>query len=159
MKSIHKLVLGVVLVIGVVAVVIATANKPTSPSSTQTQKATSPIVVGFSAPLSGDAAAWGEPAKKGAELAVAQINAQGGINGRPLQVIYEDDACDPKQGLSVLQKFLSIDKVDVVAEFGAVLRVGHHDDGGAFIIKMHQVFHHVIPVGAIQVAGRFIGQD
>ncbi len=75
---------------------------------------TSPIVVGFISPLTGDAATYGEPGQKVTQLAVAEINNAGGINGRELQVIYEDGKCNGKDAASAMQKLVNVDKVQAV---------------------------------------------
>jgi branched-chain amino acid transport system substrate-binding protein len=79
-----------------------------------TQQTTDPIKIGFSAPLSGSLGTWGEPDMQGVALAVKEINAAGGINGRPLEVIYEDDQCDAKVAASTMNKFATVDKVTAV---------------------------------------------
>ena len=76
------------------------------------------IKIGAILPLTGDAAAWGIPPKNGALLAVEQINAAGGINGRQLELIVEDDGCDPKMAVNAVNKLLSADKP--IAVVGAV---------------------------------------
>ncbi len=65
------------------------------------------IAIGFSAPLTGNVALGGEQMKRGAEQAVADINAAGGVNGQKLALHEEDDACDPKQGVAVANKIAS----------------------------------------------------
>ena len=75
-----------------------------------------PIKVGFSMPLSGDNAATGQKALNGAKLAVDQINAKGGVLGRPLELVTGDDQCDPKQSANVAQKFAS-EKVVALASY------------------------------------------
>jgi branched-chain amino acid transport system substrate-binding protein len=52
-------------------------------------------------PITGQYAAFGEQMKRGAEMAVADINAKGGVMGRQLKISVGDDACDPKQAVSV----------------------------------------------------------
>ncbi|GKT37072.1 Leu/Ile/Val-binding protein like protein, partial [Aduncisulcus paluster] len=76
------------------------------------------IKIGAILPLTGDAAAWGIPPKNAALLAVEQINADGGINGKKLELIVEDGGCDPKMGVSAINKLLSVDKP--IAVVGAV---------------------------------------
>src|SRR5437867_5464370 len=66
-----------------------------------------PILIGVSAPLTGDNAGTGQESLNGAKLAAKQINAKGGILGRPLQIVEGDDRCDPKEGATVAQKFAS----------------------------------------------------
>ena len=65
-------------------------------------------------PLTGGYASFGEQMKAGAELAVADINAAGGVLGQKLNLTAADDACDPKQAVSVANK-LAGDKVIFVA--------------------------------------------
>jgi len=76
------------------------------------------IKIGAILPLTGDAAAWGIPPKNGALLAVEQINTAGGINGKKLELIIEDDGCDPKMAVNSINKLLSADKP--IAVVGAV---------------------------------------
>jgi branched-chain amino acid transport system substrate-binding protein len=59
------------------------------------------IVVGVAGPITGQYAAFGEQLRKGAEQAVADINAAGGVNGEQLKLEVGDDACDPKQAVNV----------------------------------------------------------
>lgn len=65
-------------------------------------------------PMTGQYAAFGAQFKHGAEMAVADINAAGGINGKKLTLSIEDDACDPKQANAVAGK-LAGRKVKLVA--------------------------------------------
>jgi len=62
------------------------------------------VHVGAILPLSGKNARYGELERQGLELALSEINAGGGINGKPLGVDFEDSAADPKQALSAWQK-------------------------------------------------------
>lgn len=73
-----------------------------------------PIKVGFYAPLTGPAAADGEAARRGAELAVKLINAQGGVQGRNLDLVVYDDAFSPDEAANVTRRLIEQDKVDVV---------------------------------------------
>src|SRR5260370_10803246 len=51
-------------------------------------------------PITGSNAALGEQMKRGAEMAVADINAKGGVLGKKLDLLIADDACDPKQAVA-----------------------------------------------------------
>ena len=73
-----------------------------------------PIKIGFIGPLTGDAAVYGEPVENVTKLAVKEINASGGINGRPLEVIYEDSLCDGKGAATAMQKLANVDKLEFV---------------------------------------------
>lgn len=70
--------------------------------------------LGFHAPLTGFAAADGKSARLGAELAVEQINASGGINGRKLELVSYDDGGKPEEGVQVANRLISQDKVRAV---------------------------------------------
>jgi branched-chain amino acid transport system substrate-binding protein len=67
---------------------------------------TGPIKIGFHAPLTGFAAADGKSAQLGAELAVAQANAAGGIGGRKIELDVIDDQGKPEQGVPVANRFI-----------------------------------------------------
>jgi branched-chain amino acid transport system substrate-binding protein len=62
------------------------------------------ITIAVAGPLTGTESAFGRQMKNGAEQAVADINAAGGILGKKLALNAEDDACDPKQARSVAEK-------------------------------------------------------
>jgi branched-chain amino acid transport system substrate-binding protein len=63
------------------------------------------IVVGVAGPMTGNEGSFGRQLKNGAEQAVADINAAGGVLGKKLKLEIGDDACDPKQARSVGEKF------------------------------------------------------
>jgi branched-chain amino acid transport system substrate-binding protein len=56
----------------------------------------------------------GLPAKRGIEIAVQQINAKGGINGKKLVVIYEDSKDSPQTAVAAYQKLVSVDKCQAI---------------------------------------------
>ncbi|MBO0739316.1 MAG: branched-chain amino acid ABC transporter substrate-binding protein [Alphaproteobacteria bacterium] len=58
------------------------------------------IPIAIVGPITGSNAVFGEQMKRGAELAVADINAKGGVLGKKLELIIADDACDPKQAVA-----------------------------------------------------------
>jgi branched-chain amino acid transport system substrate-binding protein len=63
------------------------------------------ITVGVAGPMTGGEATFGRQLKNGAEQAIADINAAGGVLGKKLKLEIGDDACDPKQARSVGEKF------------------------------------------------------
>jgi len=65
------------------------------------------IKIGAVLPLTGEAAQWGIPPQKGAELAIEQINAKGGLNGKKLSITFQDDTCNPQNAVSALQSILT----------------------------------------------------
>ncbi len=68
-------------------------------------------------PLTGGYASFGEQMKAGAELAVQDINAAGGVLGKKLNLTAADDACDPKQAVSVANKLAGENVVFVAGHF------------------------------------------
>lgn len=69
------------------------------------------ILIGEVQPMSGPASLIGKAGAAGSKLAIAEINAAGGINGRKLRAIYEDDGYVPARSVSALKKLVDSDKV------------------------------------------------
>ncbi|MDA8252597.1 MAG: branched-chain amino acid ABC transporter substrate-binding protein [Rhodospirillales bacterium] len=69
--------------------------------------ASAQIKIASAGPMTGEYATFGKQLKDGAEQAVADINAKGGVLGQKLVLEIGDDACDPKQAVSVANKFAS----------------------------------------------------
>ncbi|MFZ6848221.1 ABC transporter substrate-binding protein [Undibacterium sp. RuRC25W] len=78
--------------------------------------AAEPIKIGVSGPLTGGSAPMGVSMRDGVKLAVAEINAKGGILGRQLQVVERDDEAKNERGVQVAQEL--INKERVVATVG-----------------------------------------
>src|SRR6201993_5074379 len=72
------------------------------------------ITVAVAGPMTGGESAFGRQMKNGAEMAVKDLNAAGGVLGKKLTLDIEDDACDPKQARSVAEKIGS-SKIPFVA--------------------------------------------
>jgi urea transport system substrate-binding protein len=73
------------------------------------------VKIGAVLPFSGGVELYGRQAKLGLELAAKEINAGGGILGRPVQVIYEDDKTDPAAAVDATHKLVERDGVLAVA--------------------------------------------
>ena len=69
------------------------------------------IVIGTHQDLSGPIKAFGVPTANGMKMAVDEINAKGGINGRKIKLIIEDSTYDPKKAVLSTQKMIERDKV------------------------------------------------
>ena len=72
-----------------------------------------PIRIGFQQHSTGIGAAYGRWYGRTTEAAAKLINDAGGINGRPLEIIAEDDGTDPKRGAEVVEKFANLHNCDV----------------------------------------------
>ncbi len=81
--------------------------------------ATAQVKLGVAGPVTGSSASFGAQLKNGTEQAVADINAAGGILGQKITLSYGDDAADPKQGVSVANKFTADGVKFVVGHFNS----------------------------------------
>lgn len=80
------------------------------------------ILIATGAPLTGQSASLGEQMKEGAQMAVADINAAGGVLGQRLRLTIADDGCDAEQAVTVANKF---------ADEGVVFVAGHFCSGAS----------------------------
>jgi branched-chain amino acid transport system substrate-binding protein len=85
----------------------ATGNAPTGDG-------TGDIKVGVYVDLTGQTSSFGQSTKNGIQLAVDEINAAGGVNGRKMTLIIEDDQGRPEQATTVVQKLINQDKVQAI---------------------------------------------
>ena len=72
---------------------------------------TSPIKIGWLGPLTGDVSSVGSADRDGATLAVKEVNEAGGINGRMLEVVYEDGGCESKMASTAGNKLINVEQV------------------------------------------------
>ena len=82
--------------------------------SVPTRTSDGPIKIGVIASQSGFAAVFGEVARNSMQMAADEINRRGGIDGRIVELYFEDDHTDPKEAVSAFQKLVSVDGVDMV---------------------------------------------
>jgi ABC-type branched-subunit amino acid transport system substrate-binding protein len=75
------------------------------------------IKVGITGPFTGPYADPGSAIRNAGELAIEDINAAGGINGRLLQAVAQDDACDAQQGTQAAEKLLTLGIVAIVGGY------------------------------------------
>ena len=76
------------------------------------------IVIGEFASLTGKEAAFGQSSHKGTQLAIEEINAAGGLLGKPVRYVYEDNRSTPGESATIAKKLISRDKI--VALLGEV---------------------------------------
>lgn len=75
------------------------------------------IKIGVAGPMTGANAAFGEQYMKGAQAAADEINAKGGVNGEKILLVRGDDACEPKQAVSVAKDLTNQKVAGVVGHF------------------------------------------
>lgn len=80
-------------------------------------------VVGLVAPLTGPNAVFGEQMRRGAEMAVADINAKGGLLGQKLVLINLDDASNPSQGVAIANKLATQHGVAAFGNFNSAVSI------------------------------------
>ena len=93
----------------------------------QSNPAQSAIKIGVVTPLSGTYAGIGQQVKWGLDLAAAQINAAGGVMGRKLELLYEDEEANPAVATQKAEKLFQVSKVDFLTgtvNSGSTLAVG-----------------------------------
>ena len=99
--------------------------------------ASAQIKIGVGGPLTGPNAAFGAQLKNGAEQAAEDINAKGGINGQKIELTFGDDVSDPKQGVSVANKFVGEGVKFVIGHFNSGVTIPASDvyaENGIFMI-------------------------
>ncbi len=80
----------------------------------EVEETTEPITIGFIGPLSGGATFFGVPMKQAIEMSVEEINAEGGVNGRSIEVVFENGECEGKAATSATQKLINVDGVKLI---------------------------------------------
>ena len=96
-------------------------------AAAQTAAAPGAIKIGVVTPLSGTYAGIGQQVKWGLDLAASQINAAGGVAGRKLELIYEDEEANPAVATQKAEKLFQVNKVDFLTgtvNSGSTLAVG-----------------------------------
>jgi branched-chain amino acid transport system substrate-binding protein len=89
------------------------------PALAQTQGvAPDTVTIGAFGPITGPAAYIGLAGRDGMMLAVKEINAAGGVNGRKINVVFEDDAHSPTRALAAVKKLVEQDKIFMIMSVG-----------------------------------------
>jgi len=105
MTKSNKIIIGVIIVVIIIGGIwYGVSRKPTEEV----------IKIGAIFPLTGDAVVYGVPLQRAAELAVAEINERGGINGKSLEIIWEDGKCNGKDAATAASKLINVDKVKII---------------------------------------------
>lgn len=115
---------------GIGAGALLTTALPSMMGYAQAQSS-EPIKIGFQVHRTGIGAAYGRWYDRTTNAAVKRINDMGGINGRPVEIVAEDDGTDPKRGAEVIEKFANQHKCDIAfgtlfshVVFGSAPRAG-----------------------------------
>ena len=95
--------------------VLAAATLLVGSLGAHAQSGKEPLKFGLAMPLTGSQALFGADQAKAAQWAVQDINAKGGIEGHPLEMILLDTQADPRQGINAANRLINVDKVPVFA--------------------------------------------
>ena len=122
--------------------------------------------IGISAGLTGYAATMDRGWRDGVEVAAAALNAKGGIMGRKIEVVTEDNRSEPQEAVTVYRKMISSDKADIFLSgcvsagnfAGAPLTVSRADPDGAVLDPAAAARAREMGVQHL-AAGRFRGVD
>jgi branched-chain amino acid transport system substrate-binding protein len=107
MSGAHKLFLALAASLALIASVTFAA----APAASEQGITGDTITIGAFGPITGPAAYIGLAGRDGAALAIKEINAAGGINGRKVEMIFEDDGHSPAKALAAVKKLVDEDKV------------------------------------------------
>ncbi|MDY0289042.1 MAG: ABC transporter substrate-binding protein [Sphaerochaeta sp.] len=99
-------VLWLIMMVLIISMSSVVFSQGTSEAST-----TGPLKIGYIGALSGNSATMGEPARLGMVIAFEEMNAKGGINGRPVELIALDDEANPAKSVTQANKLVQQDKV------------------------------------------------
>ncbi len=104
-----------IIALVVIALIVLFFGQPTGFVAMPGQQTASlPIKIGVIAPLTGPVANIGEYMQEGLELAREEINKGGGVNGRKIELLFEDTVVDPKLSVAAARKFIEVDEVKVI---------------------------------------------
>ena len=120
------------------------------------------VKIGINAPLTGFAAADGKSALTGAELAVEQANAAGGINGKKIELVVYDDQASPKEAVPIAQKLIEKDGVPIAisGSYSGATRAaaGVYQEAGVPFISAYAVHPDITRAGNFVFRTSFVGE-
>lgn len=102
-----KLLVGVIVLVVIIGVGYS-VFKQLGPASSDES-----VRIGALYPLTGGLVTYGEPAQKTAQMAVEEINAAGGINGRKFEIDFQDHKCDPKIAVTAFQQLNAVSGIKI----------------------------------------------
>lgn len=120
------------------------------------------VKIGFNVPLTGFAAADGKSALNGAELAVEQANANGGIDGKTVELVVYDDQASPTEAVAVATKMIEQDgvKVGVSGSYSASTRAAAQvfQDAGVPYVSAYAIHPDITRAGEYTFRTTFVGE-
>lgn len=96
--------------------IVLTAALIFSPAASAEEKGEQTVKIGLSAPLTGDWAEYGNDFKRSVQMAVDEVNAEGGVRGHQVELEIADSRGDPKESVLIAEKFVA--DPEIIAEIG-----------------------------------------
>lgn len=112
MRRTFLILASVLVVIGLMAACVAAPME--APAAPAEAPAPEPIKIGATVSLTGKYAESGEYYQQAYRLWEQQVNAAGGLLGRPIELVLYDDKSDPDTGVSLYEKLITVDNVDLI---------------------------------------------
>ncbi len=99
------------LTLALTTIILSSCTGATPSGESPHSASSNPIRIGYIGPITGDASSFGADTLNGARMAIEEVNASGGIDGRPVSLIAEDGRCDGPTSEAAAEKLTSIDQV------------------------------------------------
>ena len=107
-----RIIIGIIIVVLILIAIIEFIGFKLT--GNLTYKKNNTINIAYLGPLSGNAAAYGIDEKNAFDLAINEINSNGGINDKLIKPIYEDGGCDSKKATNAAQKLININNIKII---------------------------------------------
>ncbi|EGQ26894.1 ABC transporter substrate-binding protein [Sporosarcina newyorkensis] len=105
---------GLITFFMVLTLILAGCSTDGTSSDAEASSKGDTIRIGLQAPMTGDNAQYGQDMKNGVDLAFKKINAEGGVNGKKLELIVGDDKATPSEAVAVVNKMIMNDNVKAI---------------------------------------------
>jgi branched-chain amino acid transport system substrate-binding protein len=109
-KTNNGLLWGILIILVVLGVIYFNTQN----TATEDEVDTGSVEIGVILPLTGDSASYGIAIQQAYDLAAEQLNANGGIDGRMVELVYENGKCDGTTATTAAQKLINIDEVVII---------------------------------------------
>ncbi|MBI4087121.1 ABC transporter substrate-binding protein [Candidatus Kaiserbacteria bacterium] len=111
MSNTAKLILGIIALMVIAGAIIFYGKNPDEKNNLVEGET---LKIGWVGPLTGQSAAMGEHSSTAVQIAVDEINAAGGVNGKKIELFVEDDQYSAEKTLSAYRKLVDLNKVKII---------------------------------------------
>ena len=130
-------------------------------STAATVNANAEILIGIAAPITGSYAWTGERVVKGAEIAIEDLNAEGGVLGQPLRPVVVDDFCNGEQAIAAAEKLIEAEVNIVIGHqcSGAMIPASELYEAAGIIVISPAATNPLVTDRGLQMVFRTSGRD